>query len=199
MSVRRRTSRPLMGRCRGAPIRFQSRQRRIRPASLEDDRSPRRRVPNGEIYLHQFLPILAHIIPQFLDAGRLEPLPRNWPVLQRFKCACRGAQTTFNSALASYRNRVGSITDVNIVQTQLLLARNASTDAYSTALSAAATLASATGALGSGPGQKRATQLSAPFQNLLISFLQARVKARSKSNSFTALGLIFEYFISSTK
>jgi hypothetical protein len=42
-------------------------------------------------------------------------------------------------------------------------------------------------------------QLSAPFCNLVISFLQARVKSRSKSNSFTALGLIFEYFISSTK
>jgi outer membrane protein len=61
------------------------------------------------------------------------------------------AQTTFESALASYRNRVGSITDVNIAQTQLLQARNASTDAYSTALSAAATLALATGALGSAP------------------------------------------------
>jgi Outer membrane efflux protein len=61
------------------------------------------------------------------------------------------AQTTFDSALASYRNRVGSITDVNIAQTQLLQARNASTDTYSTALSAAATLASATGALGSAP------------------------------------------------
>jgi outer membrane protein len=61
------------------------------------------------------------------------------------------AQTTFDSALASYRNRVGSITDVNIAQSQLLQARNASTDAYSTALSAAATLALATGALGSSP------------------------------------------------
>jgi outer membrane protein TolC len=61
------------------------------------------------------------------------------------------SQTTFESALASYRNHVGSITDVNIAQTQLLQARNASTDAYSTALSAAATLALATGALGSAP------------------------------------------------
>jgi outer membrane protein len=59
------------------------------------------------------------------------------------------AQTTFDSALASYRNRVGSITDVNIAQSQLLQARNASTDAYSAALSAAATLALVTGALGS--------------------------------------------------
>jgi outer membrane protein len=61
------------------------------------------------------------------------------------------AQTTFDGALASYRNRVGSITDVNIAQSQLLQARNASTDAYSTALSAAATLALATGALGGPP------------------------------------------------
>src|ERR1700744_3107919 len=61
------------------------------------------------------------------------------------------AQTTFDSALASYRNRVGSITDVNIAQTQLLQAQNASTDAYSMALSEAATLALATGALGSSP------------------------------------------------
>ena len=61
------------------------------------------------------------------------------------------AQTTFDGALAAYRNGVGSITDVNIAQTQLLQARNASTDAYSTALSAAATLALATGALGTAP------------------------------------------------
>ena len=32
----------------------------------EDDRSLHRRLPNGEIYLHQFLPILAHIIPPHL-------------------------------------------------------------------------------------------------------------------------------------
>jgi hypothetical protein len=35
-------------------------------------------VPNGEIYLHQFLPILAHIIPpHLLHAGRLKSLSRN--------------------------------------------------------------------------------------------------------------------------
>jgi hypothetical protein len=44
----------------------------------EDGRGPRRRVPNGDIYLHQLLPILAHIIsPHFLDAGRLQALPWN--------------------------------------------------------------------------------------------------------------------------
>jgi hypothetical protein len=38
----------------------------------------RQRVSNGEIYLHQFLPILAHIIPpHLLHAGRLQSLPRN--------------------------------------------------------------------------------------------------------------------------
>lgn len=61
------------------------------------------------------------------------------------------AQTTFDSALAAYRNGTGSITDLTLVETQLLQARNASTDAYSTALSAAATLALATGTLGAAP------------------------------------------------
>jgi outer membrane protein len=61
------------------------------------------------------------------------------------------AQTTFDAALAAYRNGVGSITDLTMAETQLLLARNATTDAYSTALSAAATLALATGALGQAP------------------------------------------------
>jgi outer membrane protein TolC len=61
------------------------------------------------------------------------------------------AQTTFNSALAAYRNGVGSISDVTIAERQLLAAKNAATDAYSTALSAAATLALAAGALGKAP------------------------------------------------
>jgi outer membrane protein len=61
------------------------------------------------------------------------------------------AQTTFDSARAAYRNGVGSITDLTLTQTQLLQASNASTDAYSTALSAAATLALAAGALGTAP------------------------------------------------
>jgi len=58
------------------------------------------------------------------------------------------AQTTFNAALAAYHNGVGSITDVTMAETQLLQARNAATDAYSTALSAAAAVALATGSLG---------------------------------------------------
>jgi len=61
------------------------------------------------------------------------------------------AQTTFDSALAAYRNGVGSITDLTLAETQLLQAKNASTDAYSRALSAAATLALSAGALGAAP------------------------------------------------
>jgi hypothetical protein len=49
----------------------------------------------------------------------------------------KAAQTTFDAALAAYHNGVGSITDLNIASTQLLQAKNASTDAYSTALSVA--------------------------------------------------------------
>jgi len=49
------------------------------------------------------------------------------------------------------RNGVGSITDVTIAERQLLVAKNAATDAYSTALSSAATLALAAGILGSSP------------------------------------------------
>jgi outer membrane protein len=61
------------------------------------------------------------------------------------------AQTTFDAALAAYRSGVGSITDVSLAESQLLQAKNASTDAYSTALSAAATLALAAGTLGAAP------------------------------------------------
>ena len=61
------------------------------------------------------------------------------------------AQVTFNGALADYRNDVGSITDVTTAERQLLAAKNTATDAYSTALSAAATLALAAGALGGPP------------------------------------------------
>ena len=63
------------------------------------------------------------------------------------------AQTTFDAALAAYRNGVGSITDVALAERQLLVGKNAATDAYSTALSAAATLALAAGVLGSAPPQ----------------------------------------------
>jgi outer membrane protein len=61
------------------------------------------------------------------------------------------AKTTFDGALAAYRNGVGSITDVTMAETQLLLAQDGATDAYSASLSAAATLALASGILGSEP------------------------------------------------
>ena len=61
------------------------------------------------------------------------------------------AQTTFNAALATYRHDVGTISDVTTAERQLLAAKNAATDAYSTALTAAATLALAAGALGGAP------------------------------------------------
>ena len=60
-------------------------------------------------------------------------------------------QTTFDSALGAYNKGVGSITDLTLAETQLLQAKDTATDAYSTALSAAATLALSTGALGSAP------------------------------------------------
>lgn len=63
------------------------------------------------------------------------------------------AQTTFSAALTAYRNGVGSITDVALAERQLLVAKNAETDAYSTALSTAATLALAAGVLGSAPSR----------------------------------------------
>ncbi len=61
------------------------------------------------------------------------------------------AEVTFDAALAAYRHDVGSITDATAADSQLLQATNASTDAFSAALSSAATLALAVGALGSAP------------------------------------------------
>ncbi len=61
------------------------------------------------------------------------------------------AQVTYDAAFAAYSKGVGSVTEANLAQNQLLLARNASVDAYSGALAAAASLALATGAIGSAP------------------------------------------------
>jgi outer membrane protein len=61
------------------------------------------------------------------------------------------AQTSFDATLAAYRSGIGSISDATTAERQLLAARNAKTDSYSAALSAAATLALATGILGSAP------------------------------------------------
>lgn len=61
------------------------------------------------------------------------------------------AQTSYDAALGAYQHGVGSITDVATSETQLVEARSVQSDSYSSALSAAATLALATGALGSAP------------------------------------------------
>ncbi len=61
------------------------------------------------------------------------------------------AQTTFDAALAAYRNGVGSSTEMMVAERQLLEARNAYGDSYSIALSAAASLALASGVLGTSP------------------------------------------------
>jgi len=61
------------------------------------------------------------------------------------------AQTTVDAALAAYRSGVGSVTEANLAQQHLLAAENVGADAHAAALRAAATLALATGALGSAP------------------------------------------------
>jgi outer membrane protein len=60
----------------------------------------------------------------------------------------QAAQTSYNAAVDAYRSGFGSITAVALAETQLLQARQAETDGYSAALSAAATLAFTTGAVG---------------------------------------------------
>jgi outer membrane protein len=61
------------------------------------------------------------------------------------------SQITFDAALDAYRHGVGSVTETIRAETALLEAQNASTDAYSMALSSAATLALAAGTLGASP------------------------------------------------
>ncbi|MEJ1965538.1 MAG: TolC family protein [Gammaproteobacteria bacterium] len=61
------------------------------------------------------------------------------------------AQITFDATLAAYRNGVGTSTEVLVAERQLLEARNAYSDSHGAALSAAATLALATGGLGGSP------------------------------------------------
>jgi outer membrane protein len=63
----------------------------------------------------------------------------------------KASQTSFDAALAAYRNGVGSITDVTVTETQLLQAGNAAADAYTGARSAAVTVAFFAGCLGSAP------------------------------------------------
>ena len=61
------------------------------------------------------------------------------------------AQTTYDAALTAYRHGVGSITDALLAQNQLIAAQDAYADSYSAALSAAASLALATGEIGARP------------------------------------------------
>ncbi len=68
------------------------------------------------------------------------------------KALVSASHTTFDAALAAYRNGLGSITDATVAETQLLQAKYAYTDAYNAVLTAAATLALASGALGAAPG-----------------------------------------------
>lgn len=57
------------------------------------------------------------------------------------------AQTTYDAAFDAYKHGVGSVTDALLAQNQLLAAKNAYVESYSNALSAAASLALATGAI----------------------------------------------------
>jgi outer membrane protein TolC len=61
------------------------------------------------------------------------------------------AQTSYDAALDSYKQGVGTVTAAVEAETHLFEARLAEADAYTSALSAAATLAYATGQLGSAP------------------------------------------------
>lgn len=64
------------------------------------------------------------------------------------KALVAATQTSYDAALQAYRHGVGTITDALLTQNQLLAAQNAYADSYSAALSAAATLALATGEIG---------------------------------------------------
>jgi outer membrane protein TolC len=61
------------------------------------------------------------------------------------------ARTSYDAAFEAYRHGVGTTTAVTLSATQLLQAQDAVIEARSGALSAAATLAFATGALGAAP------------------------------------------------
>ncbi len=63
------------------------------------------------------------------------------------------AQTTYDAAFDAYGQGIGSVTDSLLAQNQLLAARSATADSYSSALSAAAALALATGSVDSIPTQ----------------------------------------------
>ncbi len=61
------------------------------------------------------------------------------------------ARTTFDASLASHPHGVGPIADVTTAEAQLLQAHGVETDAYSMALTAAASVALSAGTLGAAP------------------------------------------------
>jgi outer membrane protein len=115
----------------------------LRAASLEQARD---RVDKAETTLTQ---IRHEAVRQIISARNT--LKTSVSAYTASIALTAAAQTTFNAALAAYRNGTGTISDVTIAERQLLQAKNAATDAYSNSLSAAATLALSTGLLGSAP------------------------------------------------
>ncbi|KAG1244579.1 hypothetical protein G6F65_021724 [Rhizopus arrhizus] len=57
----------------------------------------------------------------------------------------KASRTTYDAALAAYKNGVGSLTDAPLAQRQMLIAQHAYADSIANARSAAAVLAVATG------------------------------------------------------
>ena len=118
-----------------------------RAAMLEQARD---NVDKAETTLLQ---VMNEAARQIVVARRCPPPSRLRSAYSASTALVAAAQTTFSAALTAYRNGVGSITDVALAERQLLVAKNAETDAYSTALSTAATLALAAGVLGSAPSR----------------------------------------------
>jgi outer membrane protein len=115
----------------------------LRAASLEQARD---KVDKAETTLTQ---IRNEAVRQIISARNT--LKTSLSAYAASTALTEAAQTTFNAALAAYRDGVGTISDVVTAERQLLQAKNAATDAYSNSLSAAATLALSTGVLGSAP------------------------------------------------
>ena len=115
----------------------------LRAASLEQARD---RVDKAETTLTQ---IRNEAVRQII--GARNTLKTSLAGYTASTALAAAARTTFNAALAAYRNGLGTISDVTTAERQLLQAKNARTDAYSNALSTAATLALSAGLLGSAP------------------------------------------------
>jgi outer membrane protein TolC len=89
-------------------------------------------------------------------AARLDALAGRPQATESAAALQAAAQTSFDAAFDAYRHGVGTMTTVSLAATQLLQAQDAATQVHSGALSAAATVAFATGALGSAPADQRA-------------------------------------------